>query len=454
MIGSVVDAMQSLTLQADTQKLVIAYPVDSAHLQTVDGIKGHSVCDLTLCLTTSVSFDFLKGCKELRELAIRVLRNEQRHVFCGFSVALPNLSRITLTNAILNKSFLVSLAQLPVVHVSLEGAEFVGESTVMPLMGHKTLTYLNVQGVSKWTHKLGRELFMLSRQVPKVEVLADNLIRDRSDYSQLLTKQPVGYGSYAFAALQGSRWQHPSSELAHLIQVKGRNEDSLWEKADGISLTHNVCELLMASPIKCPDNRMRIATQEPVEPEECYRFWQYVLEHDVSVIVMVKKHENVAYFSTELAKPQILRRAGYKEIAVTCTGKVYDLVNKRTTRIFTINDKVVAHLQMDWEDGFGVEVNRLLPLLSDVTAIEKQYSGKTIVHCWGGYGRTGTFFSCMILKQLMEQATNLSELYINLEELVRALRQQRHGMIAHPDQLETVLEFCKELLPKQQKVEK
>lgn len=446
MLVGVEEAMRSLALQTDGPKLVIAELVDSARLRALDGIKEHHIVHVTLTLTSNVSFDFLKGCVELRELAIRVMSNVPKCLFSAFSVALPNLSHVTLTNARFSEPFLFSLAKLPLVRVCLEGAEFVGDPTVKPLLGHPKLAYLDIRRVNRHTVKFGRELFMLSRQVPKVEVVADNLIRDRSDYAQLLTKEPKGDGSYAIAKLQKPDWQHPSNQLESLLLVKGREEDSLWENARGISLTHNLCALSSASPIKCPDNRVRIATGEPTG-FDTYDFWQYVLEHDVSVIVIVKNHENADYFPHEVGKSHLCRNGG-KELIVTCTSKVYDVPNKRTTRLLAIKDKVITHLQMDWEDGYGVEVARLEPFLRDVYAIEKQCPGKTIVHCMGGYGRTGTFFSCMILEQLIAQAQNLSELYLNLEELVRALRQQRQGMIAHPDQLETILEFCQALLRK------
>jgi protein tyrosine phosphatase len=78
----------------------------------------------------------------------------------------------------------------------------------------------------------------------------------------------------------------------------------------------------------------------------------------------------------------------------------------------------------------------------------KAKDGATFAHCFGGYGRTGTFFGCLIVVLLLrakrEKGEKITpELLLNPEALMRGLRQMRGSMIWTEEQFETIYEYAK-----------
>ncbi len=115
-----------------------------------------------------------------------------------------------------------------------------------------------------------------------------------------------------------------------------------------------------------------------------------------------------------------------------------------TKRTLQLDNDIVHHIQVDWTDGYGLDINILSVLIEMACEIEKQHEGETLVHCTLGLGRTGTFIACQIIRSLVNACTDPQELLewsLNLEELLRTLRQKRSSMIQHEDQLECILVY-------------
>ena len=225
----------------------------------------------------------------------------------------------------------------------------------------------------------------------------------------------------------------------------GSDENSNWSVlgSDSSVYTHNVCKgLAKASPIQCPD-RMRIAAEEPRNVQEILAFWKYARKLPVVVKVKTPSADTDPYYPP---KDGTVREFGEgdNKIVVECVSFLKHEQHPITRRTLKIGADIVHHIQVDWKDGFGLDVNILSALIQMVADLEDAHPGETLVHCTLGLGRTGTFVACQIIKALIESVTDIQELKglsLNLEELLRTLRQKRSCMIQHEDQLFTILEY-------------
>ncbi len=406
------------------------------------------VIDVALHMTCDLPLSVFLTCSKLQELSLRGKDDAD----VGKVVAFPEKKAVTTLTSltIINAQIVGDFLQIPsafekLQYLCLERSHLHTAPYERHWKALTSLSALNLKGtlsgeLDPWPVSSFKGLVCsLQRQMPLVAIVAKEPESsvDRTHYQGVLSSQKMSRHCYSLDDLQNKRWTETS--LDRLLFREGWHEDNNWKRTGdfGSVFTHNVCELYGASPIKCLDNRTRIAAEEP-EEGQYLQFWKYILDNDVSVIVMVKEMNKKGYFPQN--KDDSVK---YDDnITVSCTSCDIDPLNKSSKRKFQINDKTVYQIQLDWVDGHGITLLRLLPFLQTLGELEKANPGKTVIHCMSGYGRTGTVFACLLLKQLMDKAASLETLIINLEELVRALRQQRYGMIAFGDQLITVLEFA------------
>ncbi|MBS0634143.1 MAG: hypothetical protein JSR37_01605 [Verrucomicrobia bacterium] len=425
--------------------LLIEMPITPDHfIPMVMLTKAVQVIEVSLLMSTDLPLDIFTTCSKLHTL---VLRGDGDHA-PGKVVAFSRNKSVSLRSFTLNDLQIAgdfirapsSFAQLE--RLCLARSHLNTHTNVSDWKSHLSLVSLNLKGtLSGEVHTWGIMRFKnlvtsLKREMPAcaIEVRAQGPVVDKTDYKGVLVTERSRH-CYSAADLLANRWTE--TELDRLLVREGEDEAENWQVKSSNVLTHNTCELPGASPFRSPDGRVRIATVEP-EPSELQAFWKYIEDHDVSVIAMVKEIGwRGGYF------PAKGESAKYGDITVTCTSCEVDAVSNSSRRKFQVGKKTVHHIQIDWEDGHGIEHERLMPFIKRLNELEQANRGKTVIHCMGGYGRTGTLLACMILEQLIDKAKNRESLYINLEELVRALRQQRYGMIAFGDQLITVLEYAR-----------
>lgn len=420
----------------------------------IQEIRSIQVFDVTILPEGTLPLCRFEQHKELRELTLRVeraaLETTLRILPFPDGCKLP-ITSMSLLRAALCPGFTRSLAGLPLQHLSLEGSELWDVRDLPRLIAYKQLQSLHLEGVMLDKDKpnlFKGQLHLLHKHMPNTAVLPQDTLRDRWDYRDLFTTTRQAVCSYSLEEIRAGKWNR--AELETLYAVAGQDEDDHWIASDRYVLVHNHSYLPHASPIHCLDKRRRVAAQEPIDSEP-RQFFEYAFQHNVTFIVMLKKIESPCYIPLEVGHTyRIEQTDNAKEIVIECTKKEYDKVTQRTLRELTIGEKKIYHMQIDWENMAPIDVDRLLPFLREVRALEKQHPGGTVVHCWGGKGRTGVFFSCLNVDLFMDQFTPKIEkppqLYFNVEESLRALRQDRRGMIETPNQLINILQFLQKIL--------
>ena len=396
------------------------------------------VVSVVLDMTDDLCFSCVATCHDLYDLTIRAQTTRGNSQIRSFDIAMshPPLRRLTILNAKICRWFIEGLVRIPKVeHLSLENCEFDAIPQLQSITILDNLQVLNLTNVrTALENQVQGFVHHLLRQGAKIKIFPENTVIDRTSYQNVLTRNHAP-GCYSLSELQNTEALKP--ELRQLLRTAGKNEDSYWQPDRESTICHayNKCPLNGANPIKCPDNRVRIAAAEPKYNNQD-EFWRHVLEYNVSVIVMVKE-TGFYYFPQKVGQQKKLASA-----VVTCKEATCNKELQITHRILTVNQKTVHHIQINWEDGKGMEQKKLLSLLEQVAELEKT-PGQTLVHCLAGCGRTGTFFACLILDQLLKTKEKTEHLYLNPEELLRGLRQQRRKVISTTDQLHCVVDFFK-----------
>jgi protein tyrosine phosphatase len=318
----------------------------------------------------------------------------------------------------------------------------------------KELRSLRLEGVilpSRHPNFLLGQIHLLSKQLPQAEITPKVTLVDLTDYRGVITSGSEEEFAYSLKAI----------EEADEIDVRGLLrqdvESTFWSidfallhscrqhlpyDHNKITIAHNGKQLYFnGSPINCPDARLRIATPEPDRKSLMGDFWQVVRIFDVRVVAMVKEIEKETYFPLKKGDSCTYIGLNSETIRVTCLDLV-QITEDISFRLLQVGDKEVSHLQINWEDGEGIDVNKLWLFLQKLTELEQKTPlGATIVHCLAGVGRTGTMLACMIVEQLMKNISKTESLQLNLKLLFRALRQQRPSMIQTEPQLLTVLAY-------------
>ncbi|MCE5293523.1 MAG: hypothetical protein LLF94_02780 [Chlamydiales bacterium] len=426
--------------------LVVKEPISPSKLKWLSTKIGQVVVlDVTVNMSADVDLTWFSTCTKLKSIALRSLNVTLFYSVYGFSNMnqRPHLESLTVTKANLENRFFSSLQGLPLKDVSLEYSFHDAQNALSNLIkfidSTPTLATLNVARGSFADKKNLNAIhakFPLLSLTPQPPTL-------RQNFNGVLTREKEVKHSYPLATLNNTMWD--ATALSTFLKDVGGDENSNWSTISFNSSVyrHNVCEeLAKASPIQCPD-RMRIAAEEPQNIREIIAFLNYAKNLPLIVKVKTPSLGTPPYYPpTKGTKVEF--GEGVDKIVVECTDLSKHEVHPITKRTLQIGDKVVHHIQVDWKDGYGIEVDTLSALIELIAELEKDHPGKSLIHCTLGLGRTGTLLACQIIKSLVNSITDikaLSELSLNLEELLRTLRQKRSTMIQHEDQLITILEY-------------
>lgn len=372
----------------------------------------------------------------------------------GSPLNCSHISSLTIVGAFLNSDVVDSIATLPALtELNLENSTCCRYQYLEPLEKCTQLRKLVLDGLrfeGEHDNVLSGQVLLLKRKLVQTEILPKIAAVDHTDYQEVLVSSDGGTEfTYSIQSAIESAKNPSLSTLQELLNQD--SECTNWVSGWRYQYKHNRCTKALcvdASPIKCPDGRERIATQEPENEFDCRYFWRAVLDFDVTVIVMVKEINSAkqSYFPQKPGETRTFVEQNNQTIHITCID--YQEVRAGMfLRRLKVGEKEICHLQINWIDGQGIDVEKLGPFLRDVEHEEqKQPKGTTIVHCWAGIGRTGTTFACMILHQLMANKPVDRTLKLHLKNLLTGLRQQREGMIQTSSQLCTVLQYFARLI--------
>lgn len=402
----------------------------------------------------AIHLDAFAGCQSLSHLSLRGTKAPQEHVTDPFGVfryenpqTLTRLKTLVLKNLRLARKTISSISGLS----SLQMLELRNCSLVNPkeLLKLRQCTQLNLLDLQDLTQRGSPDsaILYLRQKLPNCKVLPDVTL---TDYAEVICTNASTSKPYLFSPHE-ARFITPVF-LKKLLIDRGHQERWTTFIANSkknnpfngniLPWDHNLLFWLRyyfsAGPIKALDNRLRIATQEPVEEIVQGDFWQVVLDCNVSVIAMLKEADVSRYFPA--VGTSVTYFGQLKEpITVQCESEE-NLHSGITLRTFCIGEKKVRHLQINWQDMCGLESTLLHHLIALFQKLEKENPGASIVHCKAGAGRTGTFFACLIISQLINK-TRHREMRLDLEILLTALREQRMSLILTAEQLHSVLEY-------------
>lgn len=188
-----------------------------------------------------------------------------------------------------------------------------------------------------------------------------------------------------------------------------------------------------------------IACQAPVN-YSIDDFWKMVWDEQVNVIVMLTKlRENGRTKANRYWPPGKTTRKYAGGISVTVSPESNNTKVKSSTKIKSQNfvlfkngqRRDVFHIQYKaWPDmGVPEEFTTLKQIYCDVRKfmeyqMEDGESGKMVVHCSAGLGRTGVYLTIQLIMQIIYQNRNLKENEretegINIYDTVKKLRRQR-----------------------------
>ncbi|GMH35552.1 hypothetical protein BSKO_03420 [Bryopsis sp. KO-2023] len=190
-----------------------------------------------------------------------------------------------------------------------------------------------------------------------------------------------------------------------------------------------------------------ISTQGPLR-STIEDFWQMAFEQKCTAIVMLtrvveKHHEKCAQYFP-LNKKDSCTHGDFKVSVEDAQDNSMDITvrNLRLTQLSTGMSTSLTHYHYhEWPDHRVPEYTRPIRDLINMLERTGQSSGKVIVHCSAGVGRTGTFCAVhVVLKRLRhlqamhEVAPEKIEHAVNVMQLVGSLRNQRMGMVQTLDQ--------------------
>ena len=185
-----------------------------------------------------------------------------------------------------------------------------------------------------------------------------------------------------------------------------------------------------------------VATQAPI-PRTIEDFWQMVWEQDAKIIIMLGAEvENMRvkvdrYWPVDTPADQQVKQYGEFSVAL-CATEVYREANVTLRELevtFRGEKKAVHHYQYSgWPDHDVPSTT--LDLRQLIYSLHSRFGTPLphplVLHCSAGIGRTGTFCAVHMSFQYMLEmirASREDEIRLDLFEIVKRLREQRHGMV-------------------------
>ncbi len=213
-----------------------------------------------------------------------------------------------------------------------------------------------------------------------------------------------------------------------------------------------------ASPITSTDGTTYICSQAPL-PNTFNDHWAMVWQFGISTIMMLTDFEEGDWFSTQKADKywpnELNEPVQYGSITVTLTGELsheesiteYKLmisdgsvwtVETDATDVAVETDSAeqrtisIFHYT-EWPDH-GVPDEGTMTSLIEIAPDESM-----LVHCSAGIGRSGTYIACKEMCKLVNDGSQVED--IDPQAIIRALRDQRHGMVSSFEQYKFIHEF-------------
>lgn len=185
-----------------------------------------------------------------------------------------------------------------------------------------------------------------------------------------------------------------------------------------------------------------IATQGPLETT-CESFWQMVMRHDSKVVIAIIEEMLIG---KKCWRYWTDKKAVFGEIIVECKSiekhRIYDARTLKLTNTSSGLVSIVTHYHLKtWYDKTAPDEAdyhhyvRFLELIYDLKQADQ--SMPIVVNCSAGVGRTCTLIGAYFLFDGFMQAQEAeTEFEFSVFEMIRGLKEQRHGAINVVEQYE------------------
>lgn len=214
-------------------------------------------------------------------------------------------------------------------------------------------------------------------------------------------------------------------------------------------------------PIPKEDKDMFIATQGPLS-NTIESFWKMIILKEANLIIMLSKLQENNHFKCEQYWPKNeTTPLIFPQFKIIQESEVFILDNSVLQRNFIIefyNDinKNKVHVSqlhvLCWPDHSVPEAEigykMIEVLISYVDEYRNIHNDKPVVtHCSAGIGRTGTFYAIYNISKclnIIKNSKEKKEVFFNVFNVIRKLREQRFGMISDLAQYKYIYEFTVE----------
>jgi protein tyrosine phosphatase len=282
------------------------------------------------------------------------------------------------------------------------------------------------------------DLLKVEKPIPYNEFLYHSKARDKHLEYMILKKitETKTHAEYLFESMENNLHNRYRGVLPY--------RDTIVNISTGQYINANFIH------VSFTNDQSLIAAQGPLSNTASV-FWRMIWEHDVNLVIMccnfIEKDMPKCY--NYLSSDSSLLFEEF-EISVIKETLKFPKLSKKSILIKNLNlnqTKKITHLHIiDWEDnsvplvkeGFNT-INYTIFMMQHKL---RKHSGKVLVHCSAGVGRTG------VILVLFELVTNLETQFSTKETpslsifgTVRKIREQRWGLVKNPEQYEFIYSF-------------